>query len=122
MMPPSSPAPRPSPSGGLRPTLTPAAGGAAQRQSGAGRFKIKSQQIRSLRFQGIAALSIDTRLALRTAATRLAVEFTGTFGTETIERFLHSSYDQLAQQAAVTKFLPLMAERFARHGYAPSPK
>ncbi len=59
-------------------------------------------------------LSIDTTLALRTAASRLAEEFTGTFGSETIERFLHSSYGQLAQQAAVTKFLPLMAERFAR--------
>jgi arsenate reductase (thioredoxin) len=35
------------------------------------------------------ALSIDTSLALRTAASRLADEFTGTFGTETIERFLH---------------------------------
>ena len=60
------------------------------------------------------SLSIDTALALRTAASRLAEEFTGTFGSETIERFLHSSYDQLAQQAVVTKFLPLMAERFAR--------
>ena len=59
-------------------------------------------------------LSIDTTLALRTAASRLAYEFTGTFGPETIERFLHSSYDQLAQQAAVTKYPPLMAERFAR--------
>jgi arsenate reductase (thioredoxin) len=59
-------------------------------------------------------LSIDTSLALRTAASRLADEFAGTFGTETIDWFLHSSYDQLAQQAAVTKFLPLMAERFAR--------
>jgi hypothetical protein len=59
-------------------------------------------------------LSIDTSLALRTAASRLTDEFTGTFGTETIERFLHTSYDQLAQHAAVTKFLPLMAERFAR--------
>jgi arsenate reductase (thioredoxin) len=59
-------------------------------------------------------LSIDTTVALRTAATRLAEEFTGTFRTETIERFLHSSYDQLVQRAAVTKFLPLMAERFAR--------
>ena len=59
-------------------------------------------------------LSIDTALALRTAASRLADEFTGTFGTETIERFLHSSYDQLALHATVAKFLPLMAERFAR--------
>jgi hypothetical protein len=30
-------------------------------------------------------LSIDTALALRTAASRLADEFIGTFGTETIE-------------------------------------
>jgi arsenate reductase (thioredoxin) len=60
------------------------------------------------------SLSIDTSLALRTAASRLAEEFIGTFGTETIERFLHSSYDQLALHATVAKFLPLMAERFAR--------
>jgi arsenate reductase (thioredoxin) len=58
--------------------------------------------------------SIDTTLALLTATSRLAEEFSGTFGTETIERFLHSSYDQLAHPAAVTKFLPLIAERFAR--------
>jgi hypothetical protein len=67
-------------------------------------------------------LSIDTTLALRTAAARLDEGFTGTFGTETIERFFHSTYDQPAARAAVTKVLPLMAERFARHGYAPSPK
>jgi hypothetical protein len=52
-------------------------------------------------------LSIDTTLALRTSASRLAKEFTGTFGTETIERFLHSSYDQLAQQAP-TRVCPLL--------------
>ena len=60
------------------------------------------------------SLSIDTALALRTAASRLSEEFTGTFGAETVERFLHSSYDQLALHATVAKFLPLMAERFAR--------
>ena len=60
------------------------------------------------------SLSIDTSFALRTAASRLAEEFIGTFGAETIERFLHSSYDQLAMRATVAKFLPLMAERFAR--------
>jgi arsenate reductase (thioredoxin) len=38
-------------------------------------------------------LSIDTTLALRTAASRLTEEFAGTVGPETIERFLHSSYD-----------------------------
>lgn len=59
-------------------------------------------------------LSIDQKLALKTAATRLQGEFDGTFGAETIERFLHSSYDQFAGRATVPNFLPLLAERFAR--------
>ena len=59
-------------------------------------------------------LSIDESLALRTAATRLATDFEGIFGPQTIERFLHSSLDQFAQRATIVKFLPLMAERFAR--------
>ena len=33
---------------------------------------------------------------------------------ETIERFLHSSYDQFARRASIANFLPLLAERFAR--------
>nr|WP_296154196.1 MULTISPECIES: arsenate reductase ArsC [unclassified Pseudonocardia] len=36
------------------------------------------------------------------------------FGTETIERFLHSSYDEFAGRAVVLNYLPLLAERFAR--------
>ena len=59
-------------------------------------------------------LSIDQQLALRTAATNLAREFDGTFGTETIDRFLHSSYDEFAGRAVVLNYLPLLAERFAR--------
>ena len=59
-------------------------------------------------------LSIDQQLALRTAATRLQGEFGDHFGVETIERFLHSSYDQFAGRATVPNFLPLLAERFAR--------
>ncbi|GAA5064545.1 protein-tyrosine-phosphatase [Thermocatellispora tengchongensis] len=59
-------------------------------------------------------LSIDQRLALATAARRLGEEFTGVFGAETIERFLHTSYEQFATKAAVANFLPLLAERFAR--------
>ncbi len=59
-------------------------------------------------------LSIDQQLALRTAATRLQREFDGTFGVETIERFLYSSYDQFAGRATIPNFLPLLAERFAR--------
>jgi protein-tyrosine-phosphatase len=59
-------------------------------------------------------LSIDQRLAMKTAATQLLQEFDGVFGAETIERFLHSSYDQFAGRAKVPNFLPLLAERFAR--------
>ena len=60
-------------------------------------------------------LSIDQKLALKTAATRLQNEFADMFGVETIERFLHSSYDQFATRASVPNFLPLLAERFARY-------
>ena len=59
-------------------------------------------------------LSIDQQLALTTAASNLAREFDGTFGMETIERFLHSSYDEFATRAVVQNYLPLLAERFAR--------
>jgi len=59
-------------------------------------------------------LSPDQRLGLRTAAQRLATEFGGVFASETIERFLNSSYDQFAERATLPNFLPLLAERFAR--------
>jgi len=61
-----------------------------------------------------ATLTIEESIAIRAAVTRLAGEFTGIYGTETIERFLHSSFDQFADRATVARFLPLMAERFAR--------
>lgn len=59
-------------------------------------------------------ITLDQTLALKTATTRLAKEFDGTFNAETIERFLHSSYDQFAGKATMVNFLPLLAERFAR--------
>ena len=59
-------------------------------------------------------ITLDQQVALRTAATRLARDFTGIFGAETIERFLYSSYDQFAGRASIIKLLPLLAERFAR--------
>jgi protein-tyrosine-phosphatase len=59
-------------------------------------------------------LSIDQRHALMTAATRLHTEFGELFGIETIERFMHSSYDQFAGRATIPNFLPLLAERWAR--------
>lgn len=60
------------------------------------------------------SLSIDQQFALRSAAKTLHGEFDGTFAAETIELFLQTSYDQFADRAKVTNFLPLMAERFAR--------
>jgi arsenate reductase (thioredoxin) len=59
-------------------------------------------------------MTVDQQLALHTAASRLADEFTGVYGPETIERFLHSSYDQFADASSIAQFLPLLAERFAR--------
>ncbi len=59
-------------------------------------------------------LAPDQSYALRTAAVRLAREFDGVFSADTIERFLHSSYEQFAGSARVVSFLPLLAERFAR--------
>jgi arsenate reductase (thioredoxin) len=60
------------------------------------------------------SLSPDQRLALKTAARNLKDDFAGTFSVETIELFLQTSYDQFADRAKFTNFLPLMAERFAR--------
>ncbi|HEU4491753.1 MAG TPA: arsenate reductase ArsC [Jiangellales bacterium] len=59
-------------------------------------------------------LSLEQTMALSVAAGRLQTEFNGVFGKETIERFLHTSYDQFAERASIPNFLPLMAERFAR--------
>jgi arsenate reductase len=59
-------------------------------------------------------LTLDQQAALRSCAVRLADEFAGVYGTETIERFLTSSYDEFAGRATVATFLPLLAERFAR--------
>lgn len=53
-------------------------------------------------------------LALRVAATHLQRDFSEMFGVETIERLLNSCYDDLAERATVTTYLPLFAERFAR--------
>ena len=62
----------------------------------------------------LGSFSADQRNALRMAATALHDEFGDSFSTETIERFLDTSYDQFADVSTVHNFLPLMAERFAR--------
>lgn len=60
------------------------------------------------------SLHMDERIALKRAAANLADEFGGIYGAETIERFLASSFDQFSSRSTITKFLPLLAERFAR--------
>ncbi|MCL2794640.1 MAG: hypothetical protein FWD85_04960 [Microbacteriaceae bacterium] len=57
---------------------------------------------------------LDQDLALANAAERLEDEFDGVFDHETIERMLHDSYDEIAPHAAVTRFLPVMAEHACR--------
>jgi arsenate reductase len=59
-------------------------------------------------------IGVEHQHALLTAARNLGEEFTGVFGTETIERFLYSSYDQFAGTSRIPNYLPLLAERFAR--------
>ena len=59
-------------------------------------------------------IELDQQLALRAAATNLQKRFEGVFGLETIEMFLHTSYDEFADRSVTTNWLPLLAERFAR--------
>jgi protein-tyrosine-phosphatase len=60
------------------------------------------------------AAPLNHHPALQSASARLAGEFRGTYGPETVERFLRTSYDGFLANATVTTFLPLLAERFAR--------
>jgi protein-tyrosine-phosphatase len=59
-------------------------------------------------------LTADQKHALRVATAVLQDEFAGTFGKETIELFLQTSFDQFAGKATVKNFIPVLAERFAR--------
>ena len=51
---------------------------------------------------------------VRNVTRHLIEEFAGTFGPETIERFVADSLDDLVPNAKITSFLPLLTERFAR--------
>ena len=59
-------------------------------------------------------LTLEERLEIKQAAERLRREFEGILNTETIERFMTSSLDQLIVKATLSKWIPLLAERFAR--------
>ena len=60
------------------------------------------------------ALPLDQQHLVRQSAAHLEREFEGTFGRETVERFIADSLEQLVPTATVTTFLPLLTERFAR--------
>lgn len=59
-------------------------------------------------------ITLNQQFALKTASIRLQKDFAGIYGAATIERFLHSSYDEFAGRATMLNFLPLLAERFAK--------
>jgi arsenate reductase len=61
-----------------------------------------------------ATFTIDQERPLTAAAVRLAAEFDGTLGQETIDRFLHTSHEELAVQATVANYLPELTEKFTR--------
>ncbi len=60
------------------------------------------------------ALPLDQQHLVRRAAASLEREFAGTFGRETVERFVADSLEQLVPTATITTYLPLLTERFAR--------
>ncbi len=59
-------------------------------------------------------LRLEEKVQIRQAAERLRGEFAGSFNTETIERFMNQSLHTILSKATTTRWVPLLAERFAR--------
>ena len=59
-------------------------------------------------------LPLDQQHLVRTVVAHLEPQFAGTYGTETIERFVVDSLEQLLPTAKVTTFLPVLAEKFTK--------
>lgn len=57
---------------------------------------------------------IDVDQARRQIAARLEQTFGDRFSTETIDRFLDQAFDELRDHSHVDRWVPLLAERFAR--------
>ncbi len=64
--------------------------------------------------QILETMPLDQQTLVHRSVTALEREYSGTFGRETIERFIVDSLDQLAPTATIPDFLPLLTERFAR--------
>ncbi len=62
---------------------------------------------------GVSFNTEEARL-VRDSAVRLQREFDGTFNTETIERYIHDSQQQLTSQATISIWLPVLIERVTR--------
>jgi arsenate reductase len=60
------------------------------------------------------ALPLDEQQLVRSVTSRLEPQFTGTFGPETIERFVLDSLDRMLPTTRITTYLPVLAERFAK--------
>lgn len=58
--------------------------------------------------------TLDSQLALNLSLERLTGEFRETFNAATIQRYLHSSFEELSAYSTVPNFVPLLAERFTR--------
>lgn len=59
-------------------------------------------------------LNTAEKLQIKEAAERLRRQFEGKLNVETIERFMNSSLETLAERASTSTWVPLLAERFAR--------
>ncbi len=59
-------------------------------------------------------LTTAEKLQIREAAERLERRFDGQLNTETIERFMNESLENLMGRANTSAWIPLLAERFAR--------
>ncbi len=59
-------------------------------------------------------LPLDQQHLIRSVTHRLEPSFAGTFGPETIERFVLDSLDRLLPTAKIATYLPVLAEKFAK--------
>ena len=59
------------------------------------------------------ALTTEQKLQIKQAAERLRQKLDGVVNAETIERYMNDSLDQLIERARMTKWVPLLAERYA---------
>ena len=62
----------------------------------------------------IDSLPLDQQVVVRRVVANVQESFAGTFGRETIERFVVDSLELLIPTAKVKTFLPVLAEKFAK--------